>query len=71
MNYRELNSGELYEYKLRRDRNKCPCPVCGNSRVTAQDIATDDDVVYRDISCRDCSAVWVEFFTLTDVSINY
>lgn len=64
---RELTPSEVEDYKRMCGTR---CPECDADTVEcAAKAEADDEVVYRDNWCTTCKALWVEYFTITEVSV--
>lgn len=43
------------------------CPFCESTHIHAYSPEQDDNVIYRDHQCNDCSQGWTEYFTVAEI----
>ena len=45
------------------------CPFCGSQRITSDQLQINGEIGYRNTTCQNCDAQFVDTFTLTGVEV--
>ena len=64
---RELTPSEVQDYNR---LSGLYCPHCDSSDVRCDHPISDGELVYRDNECMSCESLWVEYFTVSEITLT-
>lgn len=70
MGMRQETIERLTRTYLKSGGHRCPFPDCGSNDLVAGETDTQDDFIFRNVTCQGCGREWTDEYLLSGVTFE-